>query len=355
MSTKVDLIRSRSLAELNCSTVLSRRDNWTLVCDEPFHAHFVGEGIPLNRLRLLAALPASHHELTGNVYVICTNADEAPHTSLIKGRGGQAIGLFTNVIPRLIALAPPRFNPPPAAQSTKNYALISLPRSGSTVLGRELRVLGIGLPTEHIRDPVIEFARHRAVTNFDMFNWWKFLTQSQTKNNVFGTKIIWHFLQMFQERLATAEYDWLIEQLSTFSFFHLLRSDKVAQAVSDYVAHATGVWHKWRDKSDQYEEKLTRIADASVDMTRLLATYHNFCASEDALRRFLEGIGAPVTEIRFDQICENPRREAAKIGRALGFDISAEAALAPPSLDRTTSTQHLKIEEELRAHLVKAA
>jgi LPS sulfotransferase NodH len=353
MTTKVDLIRSRALSELKSATVLSRRENWILLCDESFQAHFLGAGIPANRVRLLTEFAAAREDLSGNVYVICTNADEAPHTSIIKGRGGQAMGLFSHIIPRLIALAPPRFNAPGAALPAKSYALISLPRAASTVLAQELRTLGVGLPTEHIRDPVIEFASHRALTNFDMFNWWKILTRSQVSNSVFGTKIIWDFLKMFHERLATAEYDWLLEQLSKFSFFYLIRGDKVGQAVSDYVARATGVWHKRQDKAEHYEEKLKGISD--TNMKDLLAIYNKFCASEDKLRRFLEVMGAPVTEVRFEHICENPRREAAKIARALGFEISEEAAKGPPSLERTTSAQHLKIESELRAHLAKTA
>ena len=221
------------------------------------------------------------------------------------------------------------------------------------MLAQELRALGVGLPTEHIRDPVIEFASHRALTNFDVFNWWKILTRAQTKNGVFGTKIIWDFLRMFRERLADAEYDWLLEQLSQFSFFYLIRSDKTGQAVSDYVARATGVWHKRNDKSEQYQEKLKTISD--IKMKELLGTYNKFCAGEDKLRQFLEDMGAPVTEVRFEQICKNPRQEAAKIGRALGFEISEDAADGPPSLERTTSPQHRKIESELRAHLEKAA
>jgi LPS sulfotransferase NodH len=353
MTTRVELMGS--LKELNCANVLSRRESWILLCDEPFHAYFAGTEIPRDRLRLLSEFLSTREALTGDhVYVICTNADEAPHASIIKGRGAQAIGLFSHVLPRLIALAAPRFNAAAAKPPAKNYALISLPRAASTVLAQELRALGVGLPTEHIRIPVIEFARHRAITNFDLFNWWRILTRSQTINEVFGTKIIWDFLQMFHVRLAAAEYDWLLEQFSKFNFFYLVRDDKVSQAVSDYVARATGVWHKWSEKAGRYEEKLKGISDSSTNLNELLGTYNKFCAGEDKLRHFLEKIGAPVTEIRFEQICEDPRREAAKIARALGFEISEVDAKRPRSLERTTSAHHLKVESELRAHLAKA-
>lgn len=352
MVTRVDLLRS--LKELKCPTVLSRRQNWVLLCDESFHAFFAETEVPKERVKLL-----SDHEASGampsddHVYTICTNADEAPHIAVIKGRGGQAIGLFSHVIPRLIASAPPRFNAGTAEPPAKSYALISLPRAGSTVLAQELRALGVGLPTEHIRDPVIAFARHREITNFDLFNWWKILTRSQTTNKVFGTKIIWDFLQMFRTRLVAAEYDWLLEQLSHFSFFYLVRNDKVGQAVSDYVAHATGVWHKWRGATEQYEEKLKQVSDQNMD--ELVRTYNKFCAGEEQLRRFLESIGASVKEVRFEEICEDPRREAAKIASALGFEIDEDNVKGPPSLERTTSDQHMKLESELRRRLTRAA
>jgi LPS sulfotransferase NodH len=350
--TKVDFVKS--LRELNCAAALSGRGNWILLCDDPFRAYFVGAGIPQKRVKPLVEFERSRGESGENyVYVICTNEDETPHASVIKARGGQAMGLFSHVVPRLLAGAPPRFNASAAIPPNRSYALISLPRAGSTVLARELQRLGIGLPTEHIRDPVIEFARHRAITNFDVFNWWKILTRSQTTDRIFGTKIIWDFLQMFRARLATAEYDWLVEQLSKFTFFYLIREDKVSQAVSDYVARATGVWHKWGD-AGQYEAKLKEVAGASTNMEQLLAIYNKFRANEDALRRFLEGTGASVTEIQFERICEDPRAEAVKIAGELGLKVNGEAASGPSSLERTTSAQHLKIENELRAHLASS-
>jgi len=353
MTTRIELMRS--LKELDCPAVLSRRENWILLCDDAFHAYFAGAKFPPARIRLLSgsseipgAIDAKH------VYVICTNTDEAPLTAILKGRGAQAIGLFSHVMPRLIALAPPRYNAAAAVAPAKSYALISLPRAGSTVLAQELRALGIGLPTEHIRVPVIEFAANRAITNFDIFSWWKILTRSQTANEIFGTKIIWDFLQMFHSRLVAAEYEWLLEQLSSFQFVYLIRSDKVSQAVSDYVARATGVWHKWGAKSGQYEEKLKGISNADINMSELLATYDKFSASEDKVRELLNKLGAPVTEIRFEEICESPRREAAKIGRSLDFEVGEGAEKGPPSLERTTSAQHQIIEAELRKYLAKA-
>jgi LPS sulfotransferase NodH len=353
INNKADLIKS--LKELNCPAALSGHGNWILLCDEPFQAYFLSAGIPQKRVKLLAEFRQSRGDFPDkkNVYVICTNEDETPHASVIKARGGQAMGLFSHVVPRLIAGAPPRFNASAAIAPTRCYALISLPRAGSTVLAQELQGLGVGRPTEHIRDPVIEFARHRAVTNFDVFNWWKILTRSQATDQIFGTKIIWDFLQMFRIRLATAEYEWLIEQLSKFTFFYLVREDKVGQAVSDYVARATGVWHRWRD-AGKYEEKLKEVADASTNVEQLLGIYNKFRASEDTLRRFLERTGASVTEIQFEQICDDPRREAIKIARQLGAKISEESRSPPSSLERTTSAQHVKIENELRAHLAGA-
>jgi LPS sulfotransferase NodH len=352
VNNKVDLIKS--LKELNCPAAFSGHGNWILLCDEPFHAYFVSAGIPQKRVKLLAEFQRSRGDSAEkSVYVICTNEDETPHASVIKARGGRAMGLFSHVVPRLIAGAPPRFNVSAAIPPTRCYALISLPRAGSTVLAQELQRLGIGMPTEHIRDPVIEFARHRAITNFDLFNWWKILTRSQTTDQIFGTKIIWDFLQMFRMRLATAEYDWLVEQLSKFTFFYLIREDKVSQAVSDYVARATGVWHKWRD-AGEYEQKLKEVAGANTNFEQLLGIYNKFRTSEDNLRRFLERTGAPVTEIHFEQICEDPRREAVKIAGQLGLKIKAESPRRLSSLERTTSAQHVKIESELRAHLASA-
>ncbi len=129
------------------------------------------------------------------------------------------------------------------------YAIVSTPRSGSTALCEALATTQMaGFPTEHLRAPTL------FLTKYCKFNPLRYLqlsmTYQTTKNEVFGTKLISHFLEGYQESLS----------FDNFKFIYLIRRDKIAQAVSGFIATKINMWHVYSgEQSQKYKSQLKTI------------------------------------------------------------------------------------------------
>jgi trehalose 2-sulfotransferase len=138
----------------------------------------------------------------------------------------------------------------------KSYAILTTPRSGSTYLCDLLKsTLIAGHPSEHLRLATQELAR------YCNFNYLKLLDNllafRTTKNSVFGTKLISHFL--FELRQTKPDFKVFFESIDQFIL--LIRKDKVAQAVSLVLAQKTEVWHLHSEVTKaSYQSQLKSIA-----------------------------------------------------------------------------------------------
>lgn len=337
----------RDLKELGVQSLLLARSDWLLVCDEPFHALFAQIGIPAVRL---VALPLARATIpAGATCIVCMRGREDPIAARIERRGGRALGLFRDILNKRIAHAPPGFDAAGVAPPAISYAIATIPRTASTILTEELKRLRLGAPAEHIRPPLVACARRRAVTGFDPQAWWRDLTRAQSVDGVFGTKLIWDFLDGFLTSLSEAERDWFLDEIRGCAIVYLVRENKVEQAVSEYVASAIGVWHRWDTTRQGYDAQLARLGD--VDLAALVQTYESMTAREEALRGWLERNGLPHTRLTFDDICADPRGQARAIAARLGRPASAEDDAPPPLLERTTSERHAELAALLRRHL----
>lgn len=339
----------RDLTELGIQSLLIARSDWLLVCDEPFRALFTQIGLPPARL---LALPLKETTIpAGATCIVCVRGPEEPILPRIERRGGRAFGLFRDILPKRIAHAPPGFDAATAAPPAVSYAIATIPRTGSTVLTEELKRLGHGAPAEHVRPPLIAYARRRALTGFDLQAWWRDLTRAQAVDGVFGTKLIWDFLRSFQAHLTPEERDWFLERIRACALYYLVREDKVEQAVSEHVAFSIGVWHKWENTHQGYDQKLAQLG--AVDLAALVKTYDSMLAREEALQSWLDRSGLAYRRLSFDDICADPRGQARAIARQLGRPVRGDDAGAPPLLERTTSERHAELAALLRRHLTR--
>lgn len=137
----------------------------------------------------------------------------------------------------------------------KSYAIVTTPRSGSTYLCDLLKSTAIaGQPAEHLRLATQELSRHCN------FNYLKLLDNLQeyrtTKNSVFGTKLISHFL--FELRKTKPNFKTFMQSIDQFIL--LIRKDKVAQAISLVLAQKTEVWHLHSEETKtNYQSQLESI------------------------------------------------------------------------------------------------
>lgn len=120
------------------------------------------------------------------------------------------------------------------------YAILFGVRSGSTMLCDDLRAWGFGAPTEYFQEPLYLLSE-RPVREYVLE------VVQQGASPWFGFKINWHQANSLIARLA-AEGD-CAPDASIWSLFpglrtvHLVRDDKVLQAVSGWRAAMTNIWH----------------------------------------------------------------------------------------------------------------
>ena len=183
------------------------------------------------------------------------------------------------------------------------YAIVSTPRSGSTALCEALAATQIaGFPTEHLRTPALFLTKY---CKFDPLRYLQLLmTYQTTKNGVFGTKLISHFLEGYQASLS----------FDNFKFIYLIRRDKIAQAVSAFIATKTNMWHIYsEEQSKKYQSKLKTINIQDSDLERVHNTYHNCLRQELFLDHFFERYNISPLIIEYEEFAALPGVTLTKI------------------------------------------
>jgi hypothetical protein len=135
--TRVDL--TKSLSELKLKDILTNQP-WGLICDDGFRAMFKEWGISDSKLISADDVMEDPDEvLLPKVAVVCTEKPERLIQIELRERDDiQTLGLFSQLIPRLAAGLPPRWKPRSDLSVKLEYAIVCLPRCGSTLVSREL-------------------------------------------------------------------------------------------------------------------------------------------------------------------------------------------------------------------------
>lgn len=205
------------------------------------------------------------------------------------------------------ASPPPRSDRPLAS---KILLIAMLPRTGSTALCSLLETTGVlGNPREYLNPygPLRVWARRLSASSLDEYVE-ALQREQQTPNGVFAFKTLYRDLAPLLDRAPIAE---LVEAAK---FVYLTREDRVAQAISEYIADRSGVWHRdskgevfrsrgGGDPDPPYDEAEIRervnaliqteadweryFAERSIDPLRI--TYEQFVADADATVRAIAG------------------------------------------------------------------
>ena len=228
-----------------------------------------------------------------------------------------------------------------------SYAILATPRSGSTYLCDLLSTTQIaGYPIEHLRLANQELALN---CNFDYLRLLYNLMQHRvTKNDVFGTKLISHFL--FQLRQAKPKFKNIFKAIDKYIL--LIRKDKVAQAVSLVLAQKTNVWHIHKNISQDnpnYLKYQTALEGIKLDERLFLEVKqkHQFIRQqENRLRNILKVNQIEPLKIIYEEIVENP---TAEITKALNW---LEVSL-PSNLTIETDSNIKRMPSELSQTIVR--
>ena len=146
----------------------------------------------------------------------------------------------------------------------KTCIVLSGPRSGSNLLLRHLEAIGYGKPVEAFHGNNERIKReHGWDINFDdPFEFISHAIEYQTVKGICGVKLGWyqfqHYLKLARELFkdySAPLTDWdLVEVFFTNpSYIHLVRKNKVKQAISFSKGQQTGVWYIPADDDGEYK------------------------------------------------------------------------------------------------------
>ncbi|ELS04415.1 hypothetical protein Xen7305DRAFT_00041480 [Xenococcus sp. PCC 7305] len=198
-----------------------------------------------------------------------------------------------------------------------SYAIISGPRSGSTFLCNLLESTGLaGFPAEKLRDHAAVLARN---CGFDHIRYLQtVMTRTTTPNRVFGTKIISHFLPSYRRRDLNID-TFLNKYFSKYIF--LIRENKVAQAVSIFIAQKTQIYHISNKLEQQkYQEKIDEISLDDIDLNEINKRYNFLCQQEKYLENFCRDNGIEPLMVKYEDLARDPHKYISDILTYLGID-----------------------------------
>lgn len=189
--------------------------------------------------------------------------------------------------------------------SQLSYAIITTPRSGSTFLCSILQSLQIaGYPTEHLRQASAVLAKN---CQFDYINLLhNLMAYKTTSNEVFGTKFISHFLEVFQK--AKFNFGEIFQSIS--KYIYLVRRDKVAQAVSIVLAQKTNVWHiSNQEKHQNYETQLEQIEIKETLLEEVHKQYLFIHQQEEYLTKLFKIYQISPFIVEYEQLVEHTEEQ----------------------------------------------
>ena len=213
----------------------------------------------------------------------------------------------------------------------RGLTIVCTPRSGSQFLARELTSRGIGAPQEHIRPELIRLLDASGGARpgrLDFVSWFAATAHHATVNDVFGTKIISHFIQSLEKTLSASEWGVLMDYLSKSNIIYLLRTSKIMQALSRDRAKFTNHYHVFDDKNKSlYADK---SQGWGYDYSRISEEIRRLDREERHLMKLIVSIrpDRDFTVVRYETM--NSENVIADAATALGL------ANAPASRDLPT-------------------
>jgi LPS sulfotransferase NodH len=198
------------------------------------------------------------------------------------------------------------------------YIVAATPRSGSTLLCRELWSTGLlGAPYEYLN---AESAMLELVLRFQTASLDEFARRLQaartTPNGVFGLKLHWpHFL--FARMYGVIE-------VAGVQAVMVERRDKVAQAVSWFRAIQTGAWIGGQ----------AQAAEPAYDREAIAAVIGRIERQNALWRRGLEELGARVLHLVYEDLAADPAAAREAAFAHLGVPAGPPGRIALPPLAR---------------------
>ncbi|MEX0426261.1 Stf0 family sulfotransferase [Nocardioides sp. DS6] len=214
----------------------------------------------------------------------------------------------------------PEYDQPSYYGPVKTYAIASMPRSGSHMLGHMLWSTGsLGSPLEYIHPKHLATWQRLLGTASPADTIREVKSKRTSANGWFGFKAHWpHFDR-------TRHDDELMSELDVQSWIRITRRDVVSQAVSLVIARQTKAWISFHEASGEPVYDFESIQGAVDDLTK----------QEEAWDAYFRESGIdPLVVVYEDMLADQPGVVAA-VARALGVRVPDSI---PPSRTERQAT-----------------
>jgi LPS sulfotransferase NodH len=231
------------------------------------------------------------------------------------------------------------------ADPRKRYAILSVPRSGSTLLARGMEATGLlGVPLEYFNQNAIDAWQYLTANQYEGFE--KYLSAIEkrrtTPNGWFGLKVHYrHFDHHFAD-LAFAEAVNFVRGQDRCIF--ITRRDHVAQAVSYFRARTTGMW------SSEHKDFINpnSVPPITFDSEKLMSCLQEIIYGEKQWRLVLKEVKNNFLEIVFEDFIHDYSGTMEKVFQFLELvDIDIPAQQLQPNKNELLDTVEIQFREFL--------
>ena len=235
----------------------------------------------------------------------------------------------------------------------KSYAILSTPRTGSTMLCSALKLVpGAGQPMEHLNDLITSKLPSHVREPLDdrqlrgQLEGVYFPGSRQAhaqRGQAFGTKM--HFSQFAkfyaEQGLVTMRGEMVLRSFERLIL--MTRRDRILQALSNVRANQTKVWASHDPRHAMQADYQFRPEHSEL----VSGTIHDFQRQENAWRSICAQLGLSYMEIYYEDLANDPPTVLAKVHEWLEFP--KEDLQAPTTVKLSNPTALLAKEAYLRS------
>lgn len=225
----------------------------------------------------------------------------------------------------------------------KRYAILSSPRSGSTLLGRMLFETKVaGDPLEYFNRNLLriqrETLRKPALSSLQLLNLME--PRRTSPNGMFGMKM------HYQQFLAAYQSDFVDDKMLRFlraqhSLIWIRRRDRLRQAISYAIAIKSNAWSS--------EEPTTDTA-ISVNMPDCVDCLREICWDDLAWNHLIDTAGLNVHVVWYEDLITNYEPVSRDVLRHLGLDQEV-GKIPPPPISRQAGDRNEQLYRSLCDYL----
>ncbi len=302
-------------AQLNPLTLVKQLSKTsTILCDQPIYTFLLSQGVHTENHKLVLYDDGGDGYkgslLNGRNCIVISLSNEKDILARLRENhsGHSYLGFVNDILICEATNTDPENqdssrNNPPASHA---YAVVCSARSGSTFLCELIgRNLYTQKPLENLRPYIVFLYAHREEINFDFRKWLDLSISASINEGVFSTKVIAQFLWRLAPVITNDDLQYLLEKIEALNlkFIFLERKEKVGQAVSQYIAARTKMWHIKEDADFQlYEQSLETI---TYDFNLINKQYLGMINSDKRLNKVLGMLQQPVFNITYEDLLDN--------------------------------------------------